>query len=179
VFSKKLTRPSVLTALVAAVLSLVAVAPAHAVWVAGPSGYTGSWVGAERSQVQCSQHSNLIFHAGPTFSRTAAYPNSIQTIWIQPRLESFDSRSGRYFVVAYATPGQSMAYPGQTVTYLSKWYGDFSVRLDGIYRVSYQVGWYVGGRLVGSALFYHHDNEINFNPMEGQRVINNGCTMDV
>ena len=175
----RLARPSIVALIVAAAASLVAVAPANAIWVAGPSGYTGAWLGSQRSQVQCVQHSNLIFHAGPTIGRAPAYPNAIQTIRIQPRLERYDRQYGRYFIDVYGQARQGVAYPGRAFSYASQWNGDFTVGLDGVYRVSYLVRWYVSGRLVGSAAFYHHDQEINYNAMEGQRIVLNGCTMDV
>lgn len=156
--------------------ALLAPTTASAAWnpAGGLTGYWGSWLGSS-DVVRCVQHSDFLQDAGPWVGRSSAYPYSTQVVWKQTRLERLVN--GRYVFerfndwVGYSTaPGQHVRFPQEQFMFLT---------LDGVYRISYDFRWYVNGRQVGSALTYHHDNEILINPMEGQRIVSNGCTMDV
>ena len=167
-----------LTLVAACVAALTVAAPAHAVWTSNPAGYVGYWAGSQSRTFACVEHQNLIFHAGPSIGRTSAYPSSIQTIWIQPRVERLYT-DGRYYVDSRLNWLAVNTAPGQVATYGRSWNtGDFVVRANGIYRVTYDVRWYVGGRQVGSIVYGHHDSEINIDWF-AQRIVSNGCTMNV
>jgi hypothetical protein len=171
--SRKLTS-TLLASAVSAVI-WVAAAPAHAVWnpAGGLTGYWGPWLGSYGT-IACMQFTDHVVDAGPWVGRTGGYPSATQTIYLRSRLERLVN--GRY-ELDVLPPWRSVATaPGQYAKFARE---AFTIRIDGVYRVSYDFRWYVGGRQVGSALTYHHDSEFDINRMEGQRIVSNGCTMDV
>jgi hypothetical protein len=179
-------RRSLLVCSASVLIALVAATPASAVWNAAgsASGYVGPWVGSYGS-VSCVQHSKLVWHAGPWVGRIRAYPRAVQTIAMQPRLERLIA--GRYVIEQRGQWRSMRTNPGQHANFQRAYFvipGDGVVHVpvnvpDGVFRVSYLFRWYVGGHQVGSIVKRHHDNEIEISVLEGQRIVSNGCTMDV
>ncbi len=98
-------------------------------------------------------------------------------IWKQSRLERRDW-NGAWRIDRYGPAGQITIPPGQWAKFYQ--YDFMWLTYDGVYRVSYDIRWYVNGRMVGSAIVYHSTSEIIVNAMENQQITSDGgCTMDV
>jgi hypothetical protein len=176
-------RKSAFVPLVLAIaIALVTAFPASAVYNNGGAGvgYGGSggtWLGSYYGKVACVQHSDFIRDAGPFIGRSnaTAFRNATQVIYKQTRLERLVN--GRW-ILDRVMPWRSVTtFPGQYAQFGAEWF--MFLTIDGVYRVQYDIRWYVNNQQIGWAYVLHHANEIDYAWSDGARIISNGCTMDV
>jgi len=160
---KRITK-SLVAAVVTVVVMLAALGaiaqPAHAAFYTYISGSTGPWLGSP-SRSNCYPLGRSITSQSTNAGRAPIYSSSVQTIWMEPRLERFDFATGtwkRYLVGKWQSrtvqPGQYAPFSEQEYTNLPNGY---------YYRTGYFFKWYVGNYWLGEVLTFNEQAEYKQN----------------